>query len=159
MKFAISPTPYLAQLRLQMVKHHFEKAGIAEMAQCSATLGFELIELDMDGSTTRVRFEGKPEFCNPFGTIQGGFLAAMIDDAMGMLATVKLQGRAIPNTIDLNLQYLRPVKAGKIEVAARITGKGRTQMFAEAELFDGRGKLAVRAITSFVILPKTEKEG
>jgi len=141
-----------------MPKEHFEKAGLFELAPCSVTMGMELIELDMQKATTRVKFEGKPEFCNPFGTVQGGFLSAMLDDAIGMLATLKLAGKGFPSTIDLTIQYLRPIKVGKVEVAARITGIGRNTMFGEAELFDARGKLACRAISSMAIMGKQKLE-
>ncbi|MDX1292923.1 MAG: hypothetical protein R3265_08945, partial [Hyphomonas sp.] len=43
----------------------------------STSLGFKLLALDMKALTTRVRFEGRPEFCNPAGVIQGGYLVAM----------------------------------------------------------------------------------
>ena len=55
----------------------------------STSLGFELLSLDMKELTTRVRFDGRPEFCNPAGVIQGGYLVAMMDDTIGMLAGMK----------------------------------------------------------------------
>ncbi|GAB5457078.1 MAG: hypothetical protein Hens3KO_01080 [Henriciella sp.] len=101
----------------------------------------------------RVRFDGKPEFTNPAGYIQGGYLSAMLDDAIGMLATVKAGSRAFPSTMDLHVQFLRPVRVGIIEVAARLRNIGRRVIFAEADLFDARGKEAARATTSLAINP------
>ncbi len=122
-------------------------------AESSRSLGFELITLDMKTMTTRVRFDGKSEFTNPAGYVQGGYLSAMMDDTIGMLATIKTGTRAFPSTIDLHIQFLRPVRVGVIEVAARLRNIGRSVIFAEADLYDARGKEAARATASLAINP------
>lgn len=126
----------------------------------SRTLGWELISLDAEEKTARVRFDGKAAFTNPAGTVQGGFLAAMLDDAIGMLSTVVLKGTAFPSTIDLSLHYHRPVRPGPIEVEAVIINKGRSVIFAEANLYESRGKLAVQARSSLAIVktPNTQND-
>lgn len=122
-------------------------------AESSRSLGFELISLDMNKLETRVRFDGKPEFTNPAGYIQGGYLVAMMDDTIGMLATVKAGTRAFPSTIDLHTHFLRPVRTGPVEVAARLRNIGRSVIFAEADLSDPRGKEAARATASLALNP------
>ena len=49
----------------------------------ASLLGFQLLEIDESKGTIRVRFTAKPEFTNPIGVVQGGFLAAMLDDTLG----------------------------------------------------------------------------
>ena len=122
-------------------------------AESSKSLGFKLISLDMGKMETRVQFDGKPEFTNPAGYVQGGFLSAMLDDTIGMLATMKTGTRAFPSTIDLHTTFLRPVRVGAIEVVARLRNIGRQVIFAEADLYDSRGKEAARAIASLAINP------
>lgn len=122
-------------------------------AESSRSLGFELISLDMKAMTTRVRFDGKTEFTNPAGYVQGGYLSAMLDDTIGMLTTVKTGTRAFPSTIDLHVHFLRPVRVGIIEVVARLRNIGRSVIFAEADLYDTRGKEAARATASLAINP------
>ena len=119
----------------------------------SSSLGFELLSLDMKALTARVQFDGKPEFCNPAGVIQGGYLVAMMDDTIGMLAGMKAGKTRLPSTVDLHTHFLRPVRKGAIEVAARIRNVGRAMLFAEAELFDSRGKEAARASASLTLNP------
>jgi uncharacterized protein (TIGR00369 family) len=131
----------------------FLQAGLPEPAPCSQTLGFELLSLDIKAGTARVRFEGKPGFLNPMGTVQGGYLAAMLDDVMGMMAMLVLKGRAVASTIDLHIHYLRPVRPGPIEVAATITNKGPSVLFAEAQLYDSRGKPAAKATSALAVTP------
>ena len=122
-------------------------------AESSRSLGFELVSLDMSKMETRVRFIGKFEFTNPAGYVQGGYLSAMMDDTIGMLATVKTGTRAFPSTIDLHTTFLRPVRIGTIEVVARLRNIGRSVIFAEADLYDLRGKEAARATASLAINP------
>ena len=55
-----------------------------EPAESSKSLGFELLDMDLNEWTARVRFEGRKEFTNPAGYIQGGYLSAMLDDTIGM---------------------------------------------------------------------------
>ncbi len=47
------------------------------------TLGIEFVAIDGEHGTIEVKFEARPEFLNPMGNVQGGFLAAMLDDTMG----------------------------------------------------------------------------
>ena len=54
---------------------------------CAKTLGIEFVEIDGERGTVEVKFEAKPEFLNPAGNVQGGFLAAMLDDTMGPALT------------------------------------------------------------------------
>lgn len=142
----------------QEVQAAFAAANINSIAPCSRTLGFELVSLDIPKGETIVRFGALDTLFNPMGSVQGGMLAAMLDDAMGMLAMVKLAGRGMPNTIDLNVQYLRPIRKGEITVKARIVSMGRNTIFMEAELFDNRQKLAARAITSLAIIRNQKGE-
>ena len=49
-------------------------------------MGMDVVELDVDAMTCTVTFQPKPEMQNFGGVVQGGILAAMMDDAMGFLA-------------------------------------------------------------------------
>lgn len=129
----------------------FERAGLFEHAPCSKTLGFELLEIDLKAGTTKVKFDAKPEFLNPMGTIQGGFIAAMLDDVIGMLCMVKMGGKALVSTIELNVQYLRPLREGAVTASAKIISAGKNIMFAEAELYDSRNKITARATSSLAL--------
>ena len=131
----------------------FLDIGMTEPSRCSQTLGFKLIEMDVKAGTARVSFEGKPEFANPTGFIQGGFLSAMLDDVMGMMAMLKVAPKNFASTIDLHIHYLRPVRVGSIEVQAHITNKGPSVLFAQADLYDCRGKISAKATSALAITP------
>ena len=50
---------------------------------CATLLGWHPLDARPDEGWIRIGFEGKREFCNPAGFVQGGILAAMLDDTMG----------------------------------------------------------------------------
>ncbi len=135
----------------------------ASPARSSLSLGMEILSLDMKALETRVRFDGKEAFTNPAGFVQGGYLVAMMDDAIGMLATVyaqvKAKGAKFPSTVDLHTHFLRPVRTGAVEVVARIRNAGRANLFCEADLFDARGKEGARARASLTLNPVVKPVG
>ena len=68
-----------------------------------------------------------------------------------MMGMMKVAPKAFASTIDLHIHFLRPVRAGPITVKARITNKGPSIMFAEADLYDLRGKIAAKATSALAI--------
>jgi uncharacterized protein (TIGR00369 family) len=123
---------------------------------CAATLGWELIDADPEAGTVRIQFEGRREFCNPAGYIQGGFLAAMLDDTMGPAILVKSNGELFTPTIDLNVSFIEPAPPGRLVGNGRVVHQGKSVAFLEGSLFDGGGTLVARA-TSSARLVSTQK--
>ena len=111
-------------------------------------LGWTLLELDVEKKSIKVGFDGKPDFLNPAGNIQGGILSAMLDDTMGPIVVAATGGAAFPTTINLHVHFIRPVKPGPISVTAEITNMGKQLVFLEGQLFDSAGKLCTRATAS-----------
>jgi uncharacterized protein (TIGR00369 family) len=114
-------------------------------------LGWKLIELDVEQKRIKVGFDGKREFLNPAGNVQGGILAAMLDDTMGPIVVAATDGAAFPTTIDLHVNFIRPVKPGPISVTGQITNMGKQLVFLEGQLFDSDGNLCARATASALL--------
>ncbi len=125
-----------------------------EMAPPSTKfLGMDLVEIDIKNGTATLSFDPKPELVNFNGVIQGGFLAAMMDDAMGFNAFVHLGMKTGMASVDLHTHFLRPVPLGRIIVEAHVTRAGKSICFMESKLFDHQGRLAARSTTSARIMP------
>jgi uncharacterized protein (TIGR00369 family) len=118
-------------------------------------LGWRLISLDTAAGRIELGFEGRPEFLNPMGIVQGGFLSAMLDDTMGAADLRHDAGPHVATTIDLHVHFLRPVKAGAITTKAQLTQLGRKVAFAEGQLFDADGRLSARGTCSASLLEFT----
>lgn len=119
-----------------------------EMPPAARLLGWQLLALDAKKGTIEVGFSGKPEFTNPSGHIQGGFLTAMLDNTMGPAVVAMTDGVKFGRTINLHTHFLRPVPIGAITTRGRVTRLGKTTAFLEGELFDYDGNLAARAVAA-----------
>src|ERR1700709_248334 len=73
---------------------------------CADLLGWTLLESDAEKGTAKLAFEGRAEFRNPAGFVQGGMLAAMLDDAMGPAVLIMSGGALYTATINLNVNFL-----------------------------------------------------
>ena len=120
---------------------------------CANTLGFQLLETDMEEGLVRVGFEASPAFCNPSGAVQGGFLAAMLDDTMGPIILIASDGADYPVTISMTVSYLAAARPGPMMGEGRLLQRGKSIAFAAAELFDSRGVLVATATSSLRIVP------
>ena len=60
----------------------------------------------------RIGFDGKKDFCNPAGFVQGGILSAMLDDTMGPAVFVMTEGRLYTATVTMTVNFLAPAKTG-----------------------------------------------
>lgn len=112
---------------------------------CSETLGMQVAAVDQAAMTSRYAFEAKAEFGNPSGAIQGGFIAAMLDEAMGTAAIIASNVTMNAPTLEMKISFLRPLFVGAATVEAKILKWGKSTCFIEAELFDPDGKLVAKA--------------
>jgi uncharacterized protein (TIGR00369 family) len=120
---------------------------------CARTLGWRLVAHDIERGWVRIEFEAKPEFANPAGYVQGGFLAAMLDDTMGPAALVKSQGKLFTASIDMNVSFLAPARPGKLYGEGEVLQLGKSIGYLEAKLFDATGTLVARATSSARLVP------
>lgn len=111
----------------------------------TALLGWKCRQLDPDAGTVQFEFDAKPDFTNAMGAIQGGYLAAVFDDALGaaLFATVG-HGHFTP-TVELKVNYLRPAQPGRLVGAARVVHKGNSLAFLSGELSTPEGELVATA--------------
>jgi uncharacterized protein (TIGR00369 family) len=104
-------------------------------------LGQRLIEVD-EGT---VLFEAFPkrEHYNPGGIVHGGYAATLIDSALGCAVQTKLPAGTRYGTVELKVNYVRPLteETGRVLCRGTCLHAGRKMQIAEARLEDGAGKL------------------
>ncbi len=102
----------------------------------------EVIDFDMEKESLTNKFPVLSEHLNPYGSMQGGMIAAAIDNTIGPLSMLV----SPPNfTRYLTVKYGKIVspELGFIYVIATFTGKKKRQLFFEAIVQDSDGnKLA-----------------
>src|SRR5688572_14865676 len=99
-------------------------AGRAPMPPAAATLGWELVDADPDAGTIEVAFTAGLEMANPIGNVQGGFLAAMLDDTLGPALVATLDHGQFAVTLELKVSFLRPASAGRLLGRGRVVHRG-----------------------------------
>lgn len=120
---------------------------------CAELLGWHVLDARPREGWIRIGFVARPEFTNPAGFIQGGFLAAMLDDTMGPAVFVMSEGALYTATIDMNVSYLAPAKPGPLIGEGRVVQLGKSIGFLEAVLMDEAGTLIARATSSARLVP------
>lgn len=123
--------------------------------RAAVTLGIKIISVDAELGTIHVEFEGKPEFTNPAGQIQGGFLAAMLDDTMGPALAAMLKRDEFAPTLNLNVNFVAPAKPGRIEGLGRVIRKGKRACLLSAELTQDSTLIATANATALIQTLKT----
>jgi uncharacterized protein (TIGR00369 family) len=114
----------------------------------SKLLGWHLLDARPGDGWVRIGFDGKPEFCNPAGFVQGGILSAMLDDTMGPAVFVMTEGKLYTATITMTVNFLAPAKPGPLIGEANVVQLGKTVAFVEGRLMAKDGIVLATATTS-----------
>jgi uncharacterized protein (TIGR00369 family) len=114
-------------------------------------MNIRLVEVDKG----RVVFEGTPEeyHYNPMGMIHGGLAATLLDSALGCSVNSCLAAGDFYTTLELKVNYLRPLTldTGTVRAVATILHIGRTTALAEGRVVDADDKLYAYASSTFLI--------
>jgi uncharacterized protein (TIGR00369 family) len=110
---------------------------------CAKTLGAELMMVE--AGRVRVRFDARPDFCNSMGNVQGGFLAAMLDDSMGPALFTLLDGGQFAPTLEMKVSFLRAARPGSIVGEGRVAHRTKNVAFLEGTLATEDGDVIAMA--------------
>jgi uncharacterized protein (TIGR00369 family) len=133
--------------------------GRAAPPPAATLLGWELVAIDPEAGTIEVAFTASEQFLNPAGVIQGGFLAAMLDDTLGPALVATLGPGLFAPTTDLHVQFLRPARPGRLTGHGRIVRRGREVAFLAGELLDDSGQVVAAAVATAQIRAVTSDRG
>src|SRR5947209_15465596 len=119
--------------------------GRAPMPPVAELRGWQLQKVDPELGTITVKFDARPQFANPQGNVQGGILAAMLDDTMGPALVVTLPAGQFAPTLEMKVSFFAPAKVGPLWGHGRVVRPGRINAFVEADLVDADDTLIARA--------------
>jgi uncharacterized protein (TIGR00369 family) len=115
-------------------------------------LSREIISVNRVAGEGVFRYVARPDFTNRHGTVQGGFLAAMIDSATALTLVSCLGAGESAVTQSLTVEFLRPAKPGVIHARTRVvTRTGPTAQVA-GELVDENGVTVATAVAMLRVL-------
>ena len=125
----------------------------------SQTLGFLLVEVD-EG---RAVFEGHPtpSLLNPAGTVHGGWALTLVDSATACAAHSLLPAGQAQTTVETKANFTRPIlpDGRPIICEARVVGRGRQIITAEAHITNADGKIVAHGTSTLMVIDMIRPRG
>ena len=120
-------------------------------------LGFRLIA--SDSGTATVQFEATEIHRNPMGTLHGGVLCDIADAAMGIAYATLLGENESFTTLELKINFLKPIWNAQLRAIAKVVKAGRTIGMVECDVLDEKNELMARATSTCMTLRGVQAVG
>jgi uncharacterized protein (TIGR00369 family) len=130
---------------------------IASRVPVADLIGFKMEEI-ADGKAIATMETG-PKHSSPTGAVHGGILCDLSDAAMGMaFASTLAEGESLA-TLELKINFLRPVWRAKLKAVAKVIQRGKLVGYVECEIFDENNRLIAKANSTCLVLRGDKAEG
>jgi uncharacterized protein (TIGR00369 family) len=120
-------------------------------------IGFEAKEI-ADGRAV-VTLTAGPQHANPMGTLHGGILCDISDAAMGMAFASTLAPEETFTTVELKINFFRPVWEARLSAEGKVVRRGSTIGYVECEIRDEGGQLIAKASSTCMALRGERAKG
>jgi len=120
-------------------------------------IGFTLTSIQTGRAV--IDFEAGERHANPMGTLHGGVLCDIADAAMGMAYASQLEEGESFTTLELKLNFLKPVWKARLRAVAKVVKSGRTIGLMECDITDEKDRLVARASSTCMTLRGDEAKG
>src|SRR5437870_9258561 len=121
-------------------------------------IGFRIVALE----SGRAVFELQTDLerhANPMGTVHGGILCDLADAAMGFAYASTLDENETFTTLELKINFLRPVWHTRLTATANVVQRGRTVGLVDCDVTDAEGRLVARASSTCMTLRGAHGQG
>ncbi len=127
--------------------------GEASPPPIARFLGFAMKSLEPGHAVFEMEVDERLH--NPMGTLHGGVYCDLADAAMGYAYAATLGDGESFTTVELKINFFRPVRRGKLTAEARVVRAGSTLGYVECDVKDQDGKLAAKAASTCMKLVNT----
>lgn len=114
------------------------------------TLGFTMT--DISPGRAVMELDADERLANPMGTLHGGVLCDIADAAMGMAYASELERGESFTTLELKINFLKPVWRAHLRAEGKVVKRGRTVGLVECDVLDEKGSLVARASSTCMTL-------
>jgi uncharacterized protein (TIGR00369 family) len=142
------------EIRLQPDFRERAKANDVPVARL---IGFEAKDV-ADGRATVVLAAGS-QHANPMGTLHGGILCDIADAAMGMAFASTLAPDESFTTVELKINFFRPVRQARLRAEGSVVQRGRTVGYVECTITDEKNRLIAKAASTCMVLSGQKAAG
>ena len=136
--------PEWIELMRQVIRGELPPPPIATL------IGFTLTAIEP--GTATLEMEATERHRNPMGTMHGGVLCDIADAAMGMAYASQLPPGETFTTLELKINFLRPVWRGRLRADGRVVQGGKTVGLVECDIVDDKDRLVARATSTCMTL-------
>jgi acyl-CoA thioesterase len=112
-----------------------------------------LLDLRLEAATPGqavMSLQIRDELRQNLGVVHGGVTASLIDSAAAMAIVPLLADGERATTVDLTINYLRPLRSGKVTATARVLRAGKRIIAVAADVEDEAGDLAATGLTTYL---------
>lgn len=120
-------------------------------------IGFNLTSVEPGQAV--VEFEAGERHTNPMGTLHGGILCDIADAAMGIAYASLLEAGETFTTLELKINFLKPVWQTKLRAIGKVVKAGRTIGLTECDILDDQDQLVARASSTCMTLRGEQARG
>jgi uncharacterized protein (TIGR00369 family) len=132
-------------------------AGREPLPPAAHLIGFQCVEVDQGRAVFEM--EAGPQHANPMGTLHGGILCDIADAAMGIAFASTLEDGETFTTLELKINFLKPVWNAKLRADARVVKRGKTVGMTDCDVTDEKGGLVAKASSTCMVLAGKMAEG
>src|ERR1700704_5609901 len=130
--------------------HPLIERALASKVPIAELIGFQLEEIG--GGRAVASLRTGPQHANPMGTLHGGVLCDLADAAMGMAFVTTLAPDESFTTVELSINFFRPVWQTRLRAEARVVNRGRNLGYVECDVTDQEGKHVAKARSTCFVL-------
>jgi len=120
-----------------------------------ALLGMELVEVKKGWAQVRLPIEEK--LTNAIGLVHGGVIFSSADSAVGMALVGMISRTENISTLEMKINYLKPVRGGEIIAEARIIHRGSQTAIGDVEVRDAKRNLISKGLATYAIFKKAAR--
>ncbi len=131
--------------------------GELSLAPVATLIGFRLVSAQPGEAV--VELEANERHANPMGTLHGGILCDIADAAMGIAYACTLEDGETFTTLEMKINFLKPVWKARLRAMARVVKQGRTIGMVECDVTDEKQGLVARASSTCMTLRGEQAQG
>lgn len=138
-----APPPGLSAEELARLRETFERVPYVGL------LGFEFVRAERGAATFAL--DVREELTRMGGILHGGAVVSLLDTAAAFAVHTVINAEARTVTVDLNVHFLRPASAGRVEATARVLRQGRRVCILSVEARDEAAEMVATSTMTYLI--------
>jgi uncharacterized protein (TIGR00369 family) len=131
--------------------------GEAPPPPVARLIGFTLTEVEPGRAVVALEADGR--HANPMGTVHGGILCDIAEAAMGIAYAATLDEGETFTTLELKINFLKPVHTGRLVATGRVVKGGHSVGLTECDVVDDKERLVARASSTCMTLRGEQAAG